>query len=79
MCSEHQHPHPPETGTTADEQIALLAYMHHHNEHHLDEFEEILKALKDNGAAAELLHQGIELLKAANEKFAATITALKEE
>ena len=71
---EHEHPHVEE-----NEQIALLEYMHHHNEHHMEEFNETYEAIKENAAAAELLRQGIELLRQANEKFAATIAALKEE
>lgn len=71
---EHEHTHAEE-----NEQIALLAYMLHHNEHHMEEFGETYEAIKENKAAAELLSQGIELLRQANEKFAATIAALKED
>ena len=79
MCSEHQHPYAQDPGAITDERIALLAYMLHHNEHHLEEFNETYEAIKDNATAAELLKRGIELLKAANGKFAATIAALKED
>ena len=73
----HDHPH---TQADENEQLALLEYMLHHNEHHLEEFSETLSALKEEGkdAAAQHLAECIRILKDADAELSLAIAALKE-
>ncbi len=73
---DHNH-HP----AAEDEQLALLHYMLHHNEHHLEEFDEALEAIKSRGCdnAAAYLEEAINLLHQADDKLEASIHALQED
>lgn len=58
-----------------------MAYMLHHNEHHLDELHETAHSMEDEGnsLAAGLLHEAILLYDAANKKLASALDSMKKE
>ncbi len=60
--SSHTHEH-----TTAEETLALLNYMAHHNAHHAEELMETVPSLSDN--AAILIREAVELLNQSTEKI----------
>lgn len=74
----HSHAHLPEE---IKEQVALLAYMLHHNEHHLEELHEAAHSIEDEGdsLAAGLLHEAVALYDAANKKLASALDRMKKE
>ena len=59
----HCHEHAPEA-LSADEKVALLAYMIRHNGHHLDELHTL--ALQLDGEAAAYLNDAVEQLAQSN-------------
>lgn len=52
---------------SAEEAIALLKYMAHHNAHHADELTETVPSLSDN--AALLIKEAVDLLNKSTEKI----------
>lgn len=62
---EHNHTHNHEN--TADESIALLQYMAHHNAHHAEELHEIAERLPEE--EAKLIHEAVALLNQSTEKI----------
>jgi len=61
---EHNHIH---EHITAEETLALLKYMAHHNAHHAEELMETIASLPDN--AAMLIKDAVELLNKSTEKI----------
>ena len=63
------------------EQKALLEYMIHHNEHHIEEFEEAAGEISKQGrnVAAELIKEAMTLLDNANKKLRDAVAELDKE
>ena len=61
---EHKHTH---NHASAEETIALLKYIAHHNAHHAEELLETVTALPDN--AAILIKEAVALLNQSTEKI----------
>ena len=61
---EHNHTH---NHASAEETMALLKYMAHHNAHHAEELMETIAALPDN--AAMLIKDAVELLNKSTDKI----------
>ncbi len=59
---EHNHNH-----TSAEETIALLKYMSHHNAHHAEELMETVASLPEN--TATLIKEAVDLLNKSTEKI----------
>lgn len=82
MHSHHHHEF-DQNGRTApkSEEQALMEYMLHHNEHHLEEFEELATKLRAMGKdhAAEHIDECIALMKQADEALEGAIFHLNEE
>ncbi len=60
-----------ESATDEDEAQALLSYLLHHSEHHIDEMKEASQALSEEGQ--NLIAQAIEFYEAGNAKIAAAL------
>ena len=77
---DHPHTHADAAGATgADEDLVMLQYMLDHNEHHLDEFVDLMEKLRSQGKddAADLLSEAIDLLEDADIKLADAVALLK--
>lgn len=70
MSHEHTHSHP-------EENVALLDYMLHHNEHHAKELDELAHSL--NEEASSLIHEAVELFEQGNKKLEQALACLKKE
>lgn len=68
-CHTHDH-------STAEETLALLKYMAHHNAHHGEELTETIASLPDN--AAVLIKEAVELLNKSTEKINQAIKESEE-
>ena len=64
---EHNHHGHIHDHSSAEETIALLKYMAHHNAHHAQELLETVSALSDN--AAILIKEAVTLLNQSTEKI----------
>lgn len=64
---EHNHHGHTHDHSSAEETIALLKYMAHHNAHHAQELLETVSALSDN--AAILIKEAVTLLNQSTEKI----------
>lgn len=71
---DHSHSH-AEAPASKEEQLALLAYMLHHNEHHAEELHELAHGI--DGEASALIHEAVALFNQGNEKLAAALSLLK--
>lgn len=80
MHEGHAHHHHHES-SEAGKNLALLTYMLDHNRHHAEELHDLAHELTHDGktAAAELLHEALELFNSGNDKLAAALAAAKEE
>lgn len=67
----HTHDH-----SSADEIIALLKYMAHHNAHHAEELAETAASFEGN--AAVLIKEAVELLNKSTEKINQAIRESEE-
>ncbi len=78
---DHQHPHPHGDGAAVNEDLVMLQYMLDHNEHHLDEFVDLMEKLRAQGKddVADLLDEAIELLEDADIKLGDAVALLKGE
>ncbi len=64
---EHNHHGHTHDHSSAEETIALLKYMAHHNAHHAEELMETASSLDDN--AAVLIKEAVTLLNKSTEKI----------
>lgn len=64
---EHNHCNHTHNSVSAEETIALLKYMAHHNAHHADELMETVVSLPDD--AALLIKEAVTLLNKSTEKI----------
>lgn len=64
---EHNHCNHTHSHTSAEETIALLKYMAHHNAHHAEELMETVSSLSDN--VALLIKEAVTLLNRSTEKI----------
>ena len=64
---EHNHHGHTHDHSSAEETIALLKYMAHHNSHHAEELSETASALSEE--AAILIKEAVELLNKSTEKI----------
>ncbi len=64
---EHNHSMHTHGHASAEETIALLKYMAHHNAHHAEELMETAAFLSEN--SAELIKEAVELLNKSTEKI----------
>ncbi len=64
---EHNHHGHTHDHSSAEETIALLKYMAHHNAHHADELMETVSSLSDS--AAVLIKEAVTLLNESTEKI----------
>ena len=64
---EHNHSNHTHASGAAEETIALLKYMAHHNAHHSEELLETVSSLSDGAAA--LIKEAVELLNKSTEKI----------
>ena len=64
---EHNHCNHTHSHTSAEETIALLKYMAHHNAHHAEELMETVSSLSDN--VALLIKEAVTLLNDSTEKI----------
>lgn len=76
---EHTHSHPTTELTGVDEQLVMLEYMLTHNEHHMEEFINIMEALREDGRdeSADLLQEAIDMLEDADVKIADAVDLLR--
>jgi hypothetical protein len=70
---EHHHHHHDHEVNSSDEAAAMLAYMVHHNEHHIEELADIAAKLPEEvrakiTEAAEIMKKGNALLREAAEQ-----------
>lgn len=80
MSHSHDHTHThshPEVGTSTEENVALLSYMLHHNEHHAEELHELAHNL--NGEASNLIHEAVTLFNQGNDKLAQALACIHKE
>ncbi len=75
-CHGHSHEHAPEA-LSADEKVALLAYMIRHNGQHLDELHSL--ALQLPGEPGVYLNDAVTLLAQSNERLVKAFYALQSE
>ncbi len=73
---DHSHDHAPEA-LSADEKVALLAYMIRHNGQHLDELHSL--ALQLPGEPGVYLNDAVTLLAQSNERLVKAFYALQSE
>ncbi|MCF0105834.1 MAG: cobalt transporter [Holdemanella sp.] len=71
--SHHHHDIPAST----DENVALLAYMLHHNEHHAEELHELAHNL--DGDVSNLIHEAVSFFEKGNEKLAQALERMQKE
>lgn len=64
---EHNHHGHTHDHSSAEETIALLKYMAHHNAHHAEELMETASSFEGNAAA--LIKEAVELLNKSTEKI----------
>ena len=64
---EHNHCNHTHNSVSAEETIALLKYMEHHNAHHAEELMETVSSLSDN--VALLIKEAVTLLNDSTEKI----------
>ena len=64
---EHNHHGHTHDHSSAEETIALLKYMAHHNAHHAEELMETAAFVSESGA--ELIKEAVELLNKSTEKI----------
>ena len=64
---EHNHCDHTHSHASAEETMALLKYMAHHNAHHAEELLETVSSLSDN--AVELIKEAVELLNKSTDKI----------
>ena len=64
---EHNHCNHMHSCESAEETIALLKYMAHHNAHHAEELSETVSSLSED--AAILIKEAVELLNKSTEKI----------
>jgi uncharacterized protein Yka (UPF0111/DUF47 family) len=64
---EHNHCHHDHGNSSAEETLALLKYMAHHNAHHAEELMETVSSLPENSAV--LIKEAVELLNKSTEKI----------
>lgn len=72
----HNHSHGTEE-LSREEQLAMLAYMHHHNVHHAEELHDL--AHNVGGEAAKLIHEAVADFASGNDKLAKALALLQEE
>lgn len=75
----HTHPHDHASGLSVDsaeEAIALLEYMLHHNQHHAEELHDLAHCFDDT--SADLIHAAVDDLKQSNYKIEAALKMVKE-
>lgn len=78
ITSEHEHIHSHGgDALSKEETLAMLAYMHHHNEHHAEELHDMAHTL--NGEAAALIHEAVKDFACGNEELAKALALLQEE
>ena len=73
---EHNHHLHDHGQSTAEETVALLKYMAHHNAHHAQELIETASLL--DGEAAALIKEAVELLNRSTEKINQAINKSEE-
>lgn len=73
---EHNHQLHDHGQSTAEETVALLKYMAHHNAHHAQELIETASLL--DGEAAALIKEAVELLNRSTEKINQAINKSEE-
>ncbi len=76
MSHSHIHLH-QNIETSTDEDLALLTYMLHHNEHHADELQELAQKL-DNETSG-LLQEAVSLFKQGNKKIEQALAMMHKE
>lgn len=64
---EHNHCNHTHSCASAEETVALLKYMAHHNAHHAQELMETVASLPDE--AALLIKEAVELLNKSTDKI----------
>ena len=64
---EHNHYNHTHSHTSAEETMALLKYMAHHNAHHAEELSETVSSLSED--AAILIKEAVELLNKSTDKI----------
>ena len=77
MSHEHNHTHSHnEAFTTFEEQVALLSYMLHHNEHHAEELHDLAHNIQ--GDASNLIHEAVHIFEDGNKKLAQALELLQK-
>jgi hypothetical protein len=80
---DHNHEHPHQHGGTDRNPplVKILEFMQSHNEEHADETAEIAGKLADSGhvAEADIIREGIELVRAGNAKIAEALALLQKK
>ena len=74
--STHPHTGSASQPVSAEERLALLKYMVHHNAHHAEELHELAHGV--DGEAAEWLHNAVADTEESNKKIEAALALLEE-
>lgn len=77
----HDHSHIHSTGGSEDRNLILLRYMYDHNDHHADELEELIQALRAAGknGTADLVADALDLYRKGNDLLHEAIHHYTEE
>ena len=74
---DHDHDHEHTDVSSKEEQLALLKYMVHHNEHHAEELHELAHGI--DGDASALIHEAVDLFNQGNAKLEEALAMLSGE
>ena len=72
----HNHSSATSDGNSAEQSVALLAYMVEHNKSHARELHDVAHEISEE--AADLIHEAVALYEKENEKLSQALEILKK-